>query len=378
MTRRRGTSWITAGVAVLLAVTGGGCLVLDGRTQDADARNARSADGLPPATAPVVRGDLGSSVQVDGVLGRSGERRLNSAGPGVLTWLAPEGTSVERDGKLYELNGRPVRLMYGSVPMYRALKAGDKGEDVKQLKRSLRALGHGTGLDPEDGRFTEGTVTAVKRWQKAHGMKQTGEVAREDLAFAAGPQRIGKAEAAVGDEPGPNRPVLAVTGTDRIVRFSLDAAQAGTVKAGDRVSVSLPGGGTAAGRVDTVGAAANPDDGSGSGGSGGGGAGSGGGGGGGDGKAKIEVSVVFDDPAAVKAPDRSPVSVRLTGEIRRGVLSVPVNALLALTGGGFGVQVVEHGTVREVKVGLGMFGDGRVEVTGDGLKEGMEVGVPQT
>ncbi len=119
---------------------------------------------------------------------------------------------------------------------------------------------------------------------------------------------------------------------------------------------------------------AHPDDKNGGPGAGGGG---GGGGAGGDKKAQVEVVVTFDRPAEVDAPDQSPVSVGLTGETRKGVLSVPVNALLALAGGGFGVQVVEDGRAREVRVELGMFGNGRVEVTGDALKEGMQVGIPK-
>ncbi|MFB6618391.1 peptidoglycan-binding protein [Streptomyces sp. NPDC056367] len=363
------SKWLLGALAVVLAVSGGGYAVMAQPQQD-DAARERRTDGLPPATAPVQRGDLSSGLQVEGTLGYAQERKLNAGGPGVLTWVAGEGSAVERDGRLYEVNGRAVRLMYGSVPMYRPLKAGDKGEDVKQLKRNLQALGYGTGLDPEDPSFTAGTATAVKRWQKAHKAAETGEVGKEDVAFASGPQRVRRNDAAVGDEPGPGKAVLTVTGTERIVRFRLEAAKAAAAKAGEPVTVRLPGGTTAGGKVDSVGGTA----GSGEGGDGGAG---GGGGGGGDKKAKVEVSVTFDKPAGVDAPDQSPVTVGLTGETRKGVLSVPVGALLALTGGGFGVQVVEDGRVREVKVGLGMFGNGRVEVTGDALEEGMQVGIPK-
>ncbi|WP_405979298.1 peptidoglycan-binding protein [Streptomyces sp. NBC_00158] len=372
--RRRGT-WLVAALAAVLAVSGGGYAVLAQSPQDGG-RSRDAADALPSATAPVTRGDLSSGLQVDGTLGYAQERRLGTAGAGVLTWIAGEGAAVERDGRLFEVNGKAVRLMYGAVPMYRALKAGDKGEDVRQLKRNLIALGYGTGLDARDGTFTAGTSAAVKRWQKAHKTPETGEVAREDIAFASGPQRVKRTEAALGDEPGPGKPVLTVTGTERIVRFQLDAAKAGAAKTGDKVTVRLPGGGSATGKVDSVGGTAGTDDQNGGSGSGSGG-GSGGGGGGGDKKAKVDVSVVFDDPGSVKGPEQSPVSVELTGETRTGVLSVPVNALLALPGGGFGVQVVEDGRAREVKVELGMFGKGRVEVGGGGLAEGMRVGVPK-
>lgn len=371
---RKRAKWLLASLAAVLAVSGGGWAVMAQPQQETDERERHAAGGLPPATAPVRRGDLSSGLQVEGTLGYARERKLNAAGPGVLTWTADAGSAVERDGKLYEVNGRAVRLMYGSTPMYRPLRAGDKGEDVEQLKRNLQALGYGTGLDPQDGTFTAGTATAVKRWQKAHKAAETGEVGKEDIAFASGPQRVGAGDAAVGDELAPGKPVLTVTGTERIVRFQLDAVKAGAAKAGDPVTVRLPGGGNATGKIDSVGGAGQPDD---KNGGGAGGPGGGGGGSGGDRKAQVEVVVTFDRPAEVNAPDRSPVTVGLTGETRKGVLSVPVNALLALAGGGFGVQVVQDGRVREVPVELGMFGNGRVEVTGAALTEGMQVGIPK-
>ncbi|WP_412077662.1 peptidoglycan-binding protein [Streptomyces xanthophaeus] len=373
--RKRG-KWLLASLAVVLAASGGGYAVKAAQPRQ-DGAGQQRADGLPPATAPVQRGDLSSGLQTEGTLGYAQERKVNAAGPGVLTWAAGEGTAVERDGRLYEVNGRAVRLMYGSTPMYRPLKAGDKGEDVKQLKRNLQALGYGTGLDAGDGTFTAGTATGVKRWQKQHKMPETGEVAKEDIAFAPGPQRVRKNDSAVGDEPGPGKPVMTLTGTERIVRFQMDAAKAGAAKAGEQVTVRLPGGASVTGKIDAVGGPADPGGSNGSNGSGGGGSGGGGGAGGGDKKAKVEVTVTFEDPSQVNAPDQSPVSVVLTGETRKGVLSVPVNSLLALAGGGFGVQVVEDGRAREVKVELGMFGNGRVEVTGDALKEGMQVGIPK-
>ncbi|AWZ18611.1 efflux RND transporter periplasmic adaptor subunit [Streptomyces sp. ICC1] len=294
------------------------------------------------------------------------------SGSATLTWVAPAGSSIERDGKLYEVNGKPVRLMYGTTPVYRTMKTGDKGEDVKQLKRNLQALGFGTGLDPSDGTFTAGTATGVKRWQKSHSLKETGEIGKDDIAFASGPQRVQKNDMAVGDEAAAGKPVLTLTGTERLVRFQLDVAKAGAAKVGDPVTVTLPGGATATGKIESVGSTANPDD------PASGGAGGPGGPGVGDKKPKLQVEVTLDNAAEAKGPDQSPVSVNLTGETRKGVLSVPVNSLLALADGGFGVQVVENGTVREVKVELGMFGKGRVEVKGDALKEGMRVGVPKS
>ena len=59
------------------------------------------------------------------------------------------------------------------------------------------------------------------------------------------------------------------------------------------------------------------------------------------------------------------------------MLTVPVAALVALAEGGYGVEVVDGRRTRYVAVETGLFAGGRVEVTGDGLAEGMTVGMPR-
>ncbi|MCF3123544.1 peptidoglycan-binding protein [Streptomyces arenae] len=355
---RRRTA-VVATVGALLAVTGGGIAVT--ALADAGGGGGSSAErgaGLPPATASVERGDLSSGSQVDGTLGYAKERKVNAGTTGTLTWSAETGATVGRDDRLYEVNGAPVRLMYGTEPMYRTLKPGDKGNDVRQLEENLVALGYGAGLAVDDT-YTDGTAAAVTRWQKAHDRKQTGRVGPEQISFQPSSVRVKSAESSVGDQVAPGRPVLATTGSERVVRVQLDVSDGGLAKKGAKVTVTLPDGTTAKGRVASVGKTAKPgDDPS-------------------DKSPKIPVTVTFDDPGEVGGFDQSPVTVNLTGETREDVLSVPVNALLALPGGGFGVQVVEGGRTRDVKVGLGMFGQGRVEVTGGELREGMKVGVPK-
>jgi multidrug efflux pump subunit AcrA (membrane-fusion protein) len=70
------------------------------------------------------------------------------------------------------------------------------------------------------------------------------------------------------------------------------------------------------------------------------------------------------------------VKVAFTASKRENVLTVPVAALLALAEGGYGVQAVDGTATKIVPVETGLFAGGRVEVSGDGLREGMTVGVP--
>ncbi|MFC5032184.1 peptidoglycan-binding protein [Streptomyces sp. DSM 41987] len=346
---------VLAAVAVVVVVAGGGVAVTALAAPDKGVTQQNS--GLPPATAPIERGDLSDSTQKQGTLGYSKERKINAGAMGTITWVAGAGSSVARDGRLYGVDGKPVRLMYGTTPMYRTLKTGDKGDDVRQLKENLRALGFGSGL-AADGTFTAGTADAVKRWQKDHDLPRTGTTGPDQIAFSAGPVRIKSADSTVGDQAGPGKPVLTTTSSERIVEFKLEVADGQLARTGTKVTVDLPGGGTAQGKVSSIGKTVeegeDPQ----------------------DKTPRISVTVTFDDPSKVGGLDKSPVTVNLTGQTHQGVLSVPVNALLALPSGGFGVQVVENGKARDVAVELGMFGQGRVEISGGGLREGMKVGVP--
>jgi hypothetical protein len=70
------------------------------------------------------------------------------------------------------------------------------------------------------------------------------------------------------------------------------------------------------------------------------------------------------------------ISVVFTAGEHKNVLTVPIAALVALAEGGYGLEIVEGSTTHYIRVSTGLFASGRVEVTGDGLTEGMTVGMP--
>jgi multidrug efflux pump subunit AcrA (membrane-fusion protein) len=75
--------------------------------------------------------------------------------------------------------------------------------------------------------------------------------------------------------------------------------------------------------------------------------------------------------------DQALVEVAITDRTVHNVLAVPVNALLALSGGGYAVEVVA-GAHHLVRVTPGLFDDaaGVVQVSGPGLAAGQRVVVP--
>jgi len=71
------------------------------------------------------------------------------------------------------------------------------------------------------------------------------------------------------------------------------------------------------------------------------------------------------------------VVVWVEAERRENVLTVPVTALLALREGGYGVEVITETGSEIVAVDTGMFADGYVEISGEGITEGTVVGVAE-
>ena len=373
MRRVRGRRWLAAlPVGTVLAVAAVAVL-RPGGDQAAGGQPSK-----PPATAQVVRTTLVDQEQVDGTLGYAGEVSVVSQLAGTITRLASKGEVVDRGQVLYEVDGKPVRLLFGERPAWRALAEGvPDGPDVRQLEENLVALGHATSRTlTVDDKWTPATTDAVKRWQKATGAEQTGAVQLGQVVFVPAALRVSEHPQPMGSGAQPGAVAVKATLARRVVTVDMDARRQGLAKVGDAVEVQLPGGQRVGGKVTDVAKVAESSDDGGGGGSGGSGGGGGNTGGGNDDDPTVKVTITLDDPASTGGLDQAPVKVRFNGQRADGVLAVPVYALLALAEGGYGVEVVEGGGRRLLPVQTGLFARGMVQVSGSGLTEGMRVVVP--
>lgn len=373
----------TTAVAVPLLVAGvaAGALV----TQYA-LRPSHSADApsVPTGTAQVVRTDLVNTVQVSGSLSYAGAYTLvNETAGTAYTALPAVGANIRRGHELYEVDGTPVTLFYGARPEWRALSEGvTPGPDVAQLDRNLIALGYGGYLTVSDY-YTAATAYAVELWQQAAGLPVTGTVPLGQIAFAPGPLRITGVTPSLGSAPQPGAPVLTATSLVSVVTAQLPVTQEYLVRPGDRVTVTLADGVTTTpGIVTAVSSVATAGGGASSGGASPGSSGSGSGSGSGGSPDTVAMSVRLTRLAAAGNLDQAPVSVNIISAQARGVLAVPVSALVALAGGGYAVEVV-HGsgslaTRQLIAVQTGLFSDTLVQVSGAGITVGQEVEVPSS
>lgn len=199
----------------------------------------------------------------------------------------------------------------------------------------------------------------------------TGVLAPGSVVFEPGPVRVTSVTPALGASVTPG-PVLGITSTTPQVTIALAASEQSSVKVGDPVAITLPGDETTPGVVSSVGTVAKAP--SGKGGEGGGPEG------GEEGGPTIEVDVALRDPSAGGHLDEAPVSASITTSSIPSALVVPVDALLALAGGGYAVEVVEGRVHRLEAVTLGLFDDaeGLVQVSGQGVAAGQRVVVPVT
>ena len=364
------TAAAVTGAVVTVAVRGG-------------AAAPAAAAPPPPATATVVRTNLATTVLTEGTLGYAPTPPVVNQIAGTYTWLPPAGSRIRAGRALLRVDNLPVVLMRGSTPAWRPFALGmTAGPDVRELQANLIALGYAAGLlSAPTGQFDLPTLYAVERWQLANGYAVTGEIALGQVVFLPSAIRVGAQNAAPGQAATPGQQPYQATTDQRTVTVPLNP-DLPTVRSGEAVSIVLPSNATTPGTAVAIGPApAAPPSGSSS------GSGSSGNSGSADASAGSTtpsaaatdmLTVRPDRPGATGTGDGVAVQVSLPTQSVSGVLAVPVTALLALSGGGYGVQIVTaSGADRLVGVQTGIFAGGQVAIRGPGIAPGIKVVVAQ-
>jgi len=379
-------------VVVVIVVVTLGAVGLGGR------RDQRSPDSpVTYGTATVKRHTLSLTTSLNGRLDRGPAAALPIRASGTVTWLPPAGTVLGRGDVVLRVDDRPVILMFGAMPAYRsfgllpppaseasgaAAGAGGSGtgqatggahtepmtgRDVRQFESNLRALGYG-GFTVDDT-FSAATAQGVKRWQRDLGVPETGQVRLGDIVYAPAAIRVQPRADALGSPIGDA--VVQYTGDRRRVTVQAAADDVGWAVPGTRVTVALPDGKQVAGSVTFTGrdASAGGSDSAGEPNPAGGPDSAGGPG------ATVPVVIDVADQRSLGNLESGPVTVSYVTQQRRGVLTVPVTALVALAEGGYGIERADAAGGRFVAVTPGMFADGLVEIRGP-VTEGLKVRTP--
>ena len=355
------TAAAVTGAVVTVAVRGG-------------AAAPAAAAPPPPSTATVVRTNLATTVLTEGTLGYAPTLPIVNQIAGTYTWLPAVGSRIRPGRALYRVDNLPVVLMRGGTPAWRPFALGmTDGPDVRELQANLIAVGYATGLlTAPTGQFDLATRCAVERWQLANGYPETGQIDLGQVVFLPSAIQVGAQNAAAGQPATPGQQPYQATTDRRVVTVPLNP-DLPSVHVGEAIAIVLPSNATTPGTAVAIGPAPAPP-------------GSGGSTDGSNGNstgttsasATDELTVRPGRPGATGTGDAVPVQVSLATQSVSGVLAVPVTALLALAGGGYGVEIVTGpGTDRLVGVQTGIFAGGQVAITGPGIAAGTKVVVAQ-
>ncbi|MEI7054638.1 peptidoglycan-binding protein [Nocardioides sp. CCNWLW239] len=355
--RRRGRT-VLAGTAVLLLVAGLGVAGFAGYTRFLSPAEGAAEEAPSGSTATVERRTLADTEQVSGTLEYDDSFDVVSSAQGTLTELPEEGSVLKQGDVAYRVDDVPVILLTGSTPMWRPLDLGSEdAKDVRLLERNLKEMGYDPGTVDQD--FTESTQSALYDFQSDHGLEETGTADPADFVITPGKIRIGAHQATLGQQVGPGggAGLYQAASTDQVVAVGLDPDSEALAKVGATATVTLPSGKEAKAKITSVGALEQST------------------GNEGETTSVIPITLTLDDPKLAEGMSLATVSVDLTSETKKNVLTVPVTALVALAEGGFGVQLVTGDTETLTGVEVGLYADGYVEITA-GLAEGDTVAVP--
>jgi hypothetical protein len=365
--RPRRWPWVAV-LLVVVVVAGGVAADAAGVFKAAGSSQTPNSGSFATSTAAVARQTLTSQMQVSATLGDGGSYNVVDQQAGTITSLPQLGQTVREGQAIYEINGKPVVLLYGQVPSFENLSEGMIGPDVAELNTDLVKLGYTSAalLGPNSGwdYFSGETAYGLEQLQTKLGLTVTGTLPFGQAVFLTSAALItGLGPSDVLDGPAqPGQVVLTATSTTPVVTIALDASEQTDVKAGDQVGITLPSGAVTRGVVTYVGNVASVPASAAQGGSS---------------TPTITVLVSLSNPKAAGHLTSAPVTVTITTGSAANALVVPVDALLAQANGGYAVEVTGPRGHHLVPVTLGLFDDakGLVQVSG-ALTPGQRVVVP--
>ncbi len=305
---------------------------------------------VPVSTATITQRTMESTEAFDGTLGYSGDGVIIAGLSGTFTGLPEVGDILTLGDEIYEVDGtNSSYLMYGKRPAYRELDIDSgNGPDIRQLEASLKKLSFpnilGENFEP-DWNFRVKTENAVLQWEKRTGQEQDGRIEMGEVTFMPDDVRITQVLPELGSRAQAGQVLAYTSDTDLVVTLDLEADRRDILDAGDMVNVELPDGTDATGKVTEISSVAQTLQGA--------------------SEPTVEVTIELEDKAVVGDLDGAEVTVSIVRETRPDVLSVPVDALLALREGGYALEMVSSdGTTYLVAADVGLFDDNGVEVSG--------------
>ncbi|MDR1152205.1 MAG: hypothetical protein LBK72_06990, partial [Bifidobacteriaceae bacterium] len=148
-------------------------------------------------TAPIERTSLSAGMVLTGTLGYGDPVDLGGAG-GVVTKLPEAGATVEAGTVLMEVDGRPVFVATGPMPLWREVKPGLVGPDVAALREALAGLGIDAGT-PGNATYDGALSAGIAELYSRAGYEPPAALAASGEAYQTAQDGVKSAERAYAD-----------------------------------------------------------------------------------------------------------------------------------------------------------------------------------
>jgi Putative peptidoglycan binding domain len=205
----------------------------------------------------------------------------------------------------------------------------------------------------------QGTQTPTAS-QGTSGSSSTGSASSTGGASSSSGSGSGQSSQQSSSAGATANTIMETTSDRQVVSVDLDASKQTLARVGDRVSVQLPNSSFVNGRISRVSKVAQTSTSSTSSSTG-------------SSTTTIPVTIKLTSSKGVTSLDQAPVTVQFAQSQRKGVLAIPVTALLAEPGGKYAVEVIKGQRRYRITVTPGLYAGGYVEISGAGLQSGMTV-----
>ena len=201
-----------------------------------------------------------------------------------------------------------------------------------------------------DAVLTTSLIDAIKLWQADAGMQVTGTLLVGDVLVEPGAVQVSSLLVQLGGVA--TGALMTVASTTKDVTVSTDSSNIPSLRHAGTVVITLPDNSTTTGTVASISTTVQPASTT------------------SDNQPQQIVTIALDHPAVAAGFQSASVQVTFPGQSEDGVLAVPVGALVALSGGGYAVQLPDGGLIA---VRTGMFAMGMVQISGTGIVPGLRV-----
>ena len=206
-----------------------------------DKAPAEQANATVPVWVTLQKQVVSNNVTFQGTVRPSETVSLVAGSGGMVLKTSPQvGDTLSAGDLLGIVDGKPIFVLDGPLPLYRELHLKDRGEDVRYLQEALARIGYYTG--ERTGKVDEETLSAVAKLYKSEGLENPGQEAEtiDPSSFVSLPQGncIVLKTAAVASLISADNPLVTLEQARPFIEANISIKDSNRLQAGQKLKIT--------------------------------------------------------------------------------------------------------------------------------------------